>query len=166
MQNVCGTAEGRLGIDDPVLTEQGTDQGSEQLGIPERLVVSVKSEFPLPEGPLEAGHKLAPKHAAENLPRQKERIVGLNPARVIGGQTTRRNHAVDMRMMLQVLSPGVEHAQEANLSAEVMGIGGDFQQRRGAGAEQQAIEDALVLLGERRQLVRQREDHVTVTNGQ
>ncbi len=117
-------------------------------------MVSVKSEFPLREGPLEAGHKLASKHAAEDLHRQKEGIAGLNPARVIGGQTARRNHAVDMGMMLQVLSPGVEHAEEANLSAEVLGIGSDFQQRRGAGMEEQAVEDALVLIGERCQLVR------------
>ena len=100
VQDIFGTAEGRLGVNDPILTEQGTDQSTEQLRIAKRLLVSVKSEFPLLEGPLQARHKLAPKHAAEDLHRQEEGIPGLNPARVVGGQTTRRNHAVDMGVML------------------------------------------------------------------
>ena len=36
---------------------------------------------------------------------------------------------MNMRMKLQILSPGVQHAEEADLGAEVLGIGGDLQQR-------------------------------------
>lgn len=32
--------------------------------------------------------------------------------------------AVQMRMMKQVLAPGVQHGEEANLGAQVLGIGG------------------------------------------
>ena len=45
-------------------------------------------------------------------------------------------------------------------------MGSDFQERRGAGMEQQAVEDALVLVCERCPLVRQRENHMRVTNGE
>jgi hypothetical protein len=55
-----------------------------------------------------------------------------------------------MRMMLQVLSPGVEHAEKAYLRAEVTRIGSDFQERCGAGTQEQAVDEALVLIGERR----------------
>jgi len=66
--------------------------------------------------------------------------------------------------MLQVLSPGVEHAEKAKVCAEVLGSGRDFQEGRRAGLEEQAVEEALVLIGERRQLVREGEDHMHVAN--
>ena len=48
-------------------------------------------------------------------------------------------------MMLQTLVPGVEHAEEADLSTEVPGIAGDLQESCGAGAKQQVVKDAFVL---------------------
>ena len=47
-----------------------------------------------------------------------------------------------MRVLLKVLTPGVEHAEEADLRAEMLGIGGNLQQGRGAGAEQQVVDDS------------------------
>src|SRR5215471_4531013 len=71
-----------------------------------------------------------------------------------------------VRMMQQVLSPGVQHAEKADLGAEMSGIGGDFQQCGGTGAEQEAVEQLLVMKHERRQLMRKREDHMNVGNVQ
>jgi hypothetical protein len=85
---------------------------------------------------------------------------------VIGGETARRNHAVDMGVMLQVLSPGVEHAERADVCAEMLGSGRNFQEGRGAGLEERAIEEALILIGEGRQLVREGEDYMHVANGE
>ena len=88
----------------------------------------------------------------------------MDPALVIGRQTAGRDHAVDMRMMLEILSPGVQHAEEADLCAEMLRIGGDLQQRGGAGAEQEVVDDLLVLQGQPRQFVREREDHMHVVD--
>ena len=67
VQNILRTAKGRLGVNDPVLAEEGTNQRTEKLRILEGLLISIKSEFPLSVGPLQARHKLAAKYAAENL---------------------------------------------------------------------------------------------------
>jgi len=72
----------------------------------------------------------------------------------------------DVRMMQEILSPGVEHVEKADPGAEVLGIGGDLQQRGGAGAEQQAVENPLVVECQWRQLMGQRENHMHVGNGQ
>ena len=48
-------------------------------------------------------------------------------------------------MNLKILPPGVEHTEKANLSAQMLGIGGNLQQRRGTGVEQEVIDDLLVL---------------------
>jgi hypothetical protein len=59
----------------------------------------------------------------------------------------------------------VEHAEEADLGAEVARIRGDFQERCGAGLEEQAVDEALVL-GKWCQWVGECKDHMNVANGE
>jgi hypothetical protein len=61
---------------------------------------------------------------------------------------------MQVRMMEQHLSPGMEHGKEAEFGAEVLGIG-DCPQRLGRGAEQDAVDDCLVLTGDFGDLFRQ-----------
>ena len=51
-------------------------------------------------------------------------------------------------MVQQVLAPGVEHGEEADLGAQVPGIGRDRAQGLGRRAEQDAVDDLLVLVGD------------------
>ena len=63
---------------------------------------------------LERFQKLAAENLAENRFRKKEaRISRMHPAGVIARQTAGSNYAVNVRMMLQLLIPGVEDAEEA-----------------------------------------------------
>lgn len=62
-------------------------------------------------------------------------VARMLPLPVIGRQSAGRDHAVHMGVELQILSPGVQHRQQADLGAEVLRIGGDFEQRGGAGLE-------------------------------
>jgi hypothetical protein len=43
---------------------------------------------------------------------------------------------MDMRMMFHCLTPGVQHAEEADLGSETFGIASDFGQRFSAETEQ------------------------------
>jgi hypothetical protein len=73
---------------------------------------------------------------------------------------------MDMRMVVQVLAPGVEHGDEADLGAEMLRVGRDASQRLGRGSEQDGVDRRLVLggnLGHRR---RQGEHDVEVLNRQ
>ena len=69
---------------------------------------------------------------------------------------------MDMGMKMQVLAPGVQHGQEAGLSAEVPGVRGDRVQRFGGCPEQDVVDDDLVLEGDDGDLVGYGEDHVKV----
>ena len=51
-EHMMRTAEGGLGVDDPVLTEQGTQEGAESLFVFERLERSGESELVLLESTL------------------------------------------------------------------------------------------------------------------
>ena len=52
---------------------------------------------------------------------------------------------MQMRMVQQVLSPGVKHAQEADFSAEMGRIGSDGLQGLGGGVEQDVVDGRFVL---------------------
>jgi hypothetical protein len=103
---------------------------------------------------------------AECLDGQEETPRGIYPSGTIRGKASSRNDVVDMGMMLEVLSPGMEHAEKPDLRAEVFGVAGKFEQRSGTGAEEQIIEQTLVLQDQSGELVGQGEDDVEVRHGQ
>jgi hypothetical protein len=53
-----------------------------------------------------------------------------------------------VRVLLQVLAPGVEHSDEADLGAEMTSVGGDGTQRLGCRLEQGGVDRFLVLEGD------------------
>jgi hypothetical protein len=77
-----------------------------------------------------------------------------NPAGVIERQPAGGNNAVDMRMKLELLVPGVEHTEKADLSSEMSGVASDFEKSFCAGTKQQTIDQFFVLQSQRSQLRR------------
>src|ERR1700680_1452165 len=69
---------------------------------------------------------------------------------------------MDVRMKSELLSPGVQHAEEADLRTEVFWITCDLQKRFRTRAKQEIVDDLLILQGEWRQLARQGEDHMHI----
>jgi len=72
---------------------------------------------------------------------------------------------MDMGMKLEPLIPGVQHAEETDLSAQMSGIASHFEQGCGAGAKQQVVDELLVLQGEVCQFPRQSENDMHVGSG-
>jgi hypothetical protein len=73
---------------------------------------------------------------------------------------------MDMGMIFELLRPGVEHAEEADFSAEVLGVGGDSLEGLGAGVKQQIVKQFLVLQCQGCEFSRNGEDQVNVGRGQ
>lgn len=67
-------------------------------------------------------------------------------------------------MVVKVLAPAVQYRDEADLGAEMSGIGGDPAQRLGRSLEQDRVDHRLVMEGNRGDLGRQREHHVEIGN--
>jgi hypothetical protein len=59
-----------------------------------------------------------------------------------------------MRVMFELLIPGVEHAKEADFGAEMSGIASDFEESFSSGLQQEMVQDLFVLQGQRRQFMR------------
>ena len=154
-QGVIRSAEGPLGIDDPVVAEQESEPGGEGCLRGEGCEVAVELEGACLESVLESGDELAAEDTAEHLDGEEEGAAGGDPAGVVWREAAGGEYAVGMRMMLQPLVPGMEHAEEADLGSEVARIAGDLQQGGGAGVEQQVIDHELVLQSKRSEFARQ-----------
>src|SRR5213593_2839536 len=67
-----------------------------------------------------------------------------------------------MLMLVQLLAPGVEHGEAADLGPEMLGVPGDVLERLGDRAKEQPIEQARVLKCQRPEVMRQGKDHMAV----
>src|SRR5260370_1097654 len=68
-----------------------------------------------------------------------------------------------MRVGRELLTPGMQNAEEADFCTEVLGIAGHFEKSFRTGAKQETVEDLLVLQDQRGQMTRKREDNMDVT---
>jgi hypothetical protein len=73
---------------------------------------------------------------------------------------------MNVRMVLQVLAPGVKHADEADLGVEMLRIGGDRAQRLGRRPEKNGVDRSLVLERDFGGGRRQGEDDVEIRHRQ
>src|SRR5664279_5306544 len=142
LQHMLGSAEGWLGIDDPFHGTQLPQQGVELTRVGEIGYGAEATEFSFLIRLLEQGQHLAPEQAAEHAHRQEESGSAVDPAGMIEGEPTGGNQAMQVRMVAQILAPGVEHGQHPDACTEMAGISGDGEQGFGSGARQQVIEQA------------------------
>jgi len=117
-------AEGRLGVDDPVVTKQYPQPGGEGAWLRKVRQVAVELKLASMEGVAESSDELAAKDTAQYADGKKEGTPGGDPAGMVRGKAAGGNDAVDMGMKLQALIPAVEHAEESDLGSEVPRVGG------------------------------------------
>ena len=70
------------------------------------------------------------------------RVLHAHPAQLIGGESAAGHEQVDVRMVAQVARPGLQHGGQAQLGAQMFGVGRQILQRAGAFPEQRAIPHA------------------------
>jgi hypothetical protein len=102
---------------------------------------------------------------AEDLVGEEEGILPAgDPAGAIQGKPAAGYDAVQVRMKMQVLPPSVEHGEEADMRAEVSGLGGNGEQSFRSGLEQNRVNLSRVLKRQSADLLGKREDDVEIGN--
>ncbi len=86
------------------------------------------TEFSVLISLLEEGQHLAPEEAAEYAHRQEETRSTGDPAGMIEGESTGGDQAMQVRMVAQVLAPGMEYGEHSDACAEMARISGDLRQ--------------------------------------
>ena len=159
-QDLLRTGERSLGIDDPFGLAQRREVRSELVRILEIGEIGEELQFAASVHGFETLQEQAPEQAGEHANRQEEAGPAGDPTLAIRRYAAARNDAVDMGMVIEVLAPGVQDGGDADVGAEVLGVGRDGRERLGRGREQQSIDLGLVLVGDRADRGWQREHDV------
>jgi len=80
----------------------------------------------------------------------------------IGRQAAAGHDTMQVRVILEVLSPTVKHGEETNLSSEVLRIGCDGCQGFGRCTKEDAVDHPFVLIGDRGDLCRHGEHDMII----
>ena len=89
--------------------------------------MSGESELVLVKSSFERIEEFSTKDHTEYFDGQKELVSAANPSPMIWGEPTTGDNTMEMGMMPDCLTPSMENREEADLSAEVLGISGDLQ---------------------------------------
>src|ERR1035438_445030 len=154
LQDLSGAAEWRFGVDNPLdafsLAAKGFEcsRCSQMRHLPVKLKPAFSKRLP------QINQKRVPEATAQHPNRKKERFPRTDPACAVGTDAAARHDAVEMRMQMKVLSPGVKDCKKPNRSAEMFGIGRNREQGPRHRAEQNAINLAPVLKCQQADLLR------------
>jgi hypothetical protein len=121
------STEGAFGVDNPVVPEEEPEPGREAAWLGEMREMTMELELAFAESSLQGSDELATEDTAEHHDREEEGPARRDPVGVVRRKAAGGDHAVDMGMMLQPLVPGMEHAEEADLSSKVAWIASDLQ---------------------------------------
>ena len=137
--------EGRLAVDNPLLCIER--RGEQQACL------------------FQEKQKLTAKLAREHPDRQKELSSGGSPS-TLPTQPASGDNAVDVRVVHEVLTPGVEHCRQSGGSAEVFPVGAQLQQGFRYCPKEQLVGDILILQQNGVERIRKREHYMEVASVQ
>ena len=147
-QDLPRACEWTLGVNDPFPRAQGSEVSLECLPVFKRDEIGEELQLAGIESCHETFEEQTPEQARQHSDWQEEAWTASHPAHAVGGDTSARHNAMDVRVVIEALSPGVQDRGEADVGAEVLGIGGDRRERLSRRLEQQAIDLGLVLVGD------------------
>ena len=162
VENLCRPGERPLRIDHPFGVASRREVTPERRGFMEVALRGEEVQLPGGEGLLQVVQEQASEQPRQHPDREEESGPAGDPAFAVRGDPAAGHETMNVRVVHQVLSPGVQHAQKADLRAQVLRIGGDRAQRLRHRPEQDVVDHGLVLERDDGDLVRHREHHVEV----
>ena len=119
-------------------------------------------QAPCVERLLEPLEKQPSEEAREDADGQEEAGAAGDPTGAVVGEAASGHYAMQMGMMHEGLSPRMPDRKESDLGAQMGRVRGARPERGGGGAEQEAIDDGLILRRDLSDRVGHREDDVEV----
>lgn len=120
VEDFIGSTERRLGVDDPWLFIKLRDQAVESGLRLERSGLTRENELAADKDLSEEVDILAAENGGESFDGKEEIFGGRNPTVASVGQDAGGDEAVEMKMGLKLLVPGVEQGDKSGFAAEVV----------------------------------------------
>ena len=128
----------------------------------EEAVIIEEAQFTGPVGANECFEEQPSEQPRQHPYRQEESGLAGNPLLTIDRETTTRNDPVNMGMVSQGRSPGMQDQGEADICPQVFRVTGDDAQGPGRCLEQDLIDHRFVVVGDIADRCSQGEDQVVV----
>ncbi len=138
------TGERLLGIHDPLLLAEGRKVGPECGSIRWSGQVGKESYLARDMQRDEALKEQEPEQPREHAYRQEEVGPTGYPAGGVRRDAAAGDDAMDVRVMAEVLAPGMQHRGDADLGAEMLRVGRDRGEHLGRCGEKQTVDRGLV----------------------
>jgi hypothetical protein len=167
LEHAPGTAEGRLDVNHPFEVSGFFTQGLERGRFRQIAKLAGEMELAFAKSLSQGEQEKFAEQAAENFIRKEEGILPAgDPAGAVGGEASAGHDAMQVGMEMQILTPSVQHGEEADGGAEVSGVGGNSEQSFRSGLKQDGIDLSLVLKRQAADLLGNSEHDVEIGDGQ
>ena len=164
LENLLGTSEWRFGINIPALGCRFANLRLECPRLGEFAQIVVKLKLSRSEEPLEPSAEFSLEHCRQGDDRKQESFTGCFPIQSVQSHTPAGDNAMDMIMIDQGLTPGMQHQRQSQLNTKIVST--EFQQRLRGSPEEQVVHHSPVLPDDWMEPVWQGEDNVKIGNGQ
>ena len=155
-QHLSGAGERWFGIDHPVVGAKCGFETGECVGLPLQFAVSV--------GCREQFEVFAAEYHGQGSGGEQKAISSGQPAFAVGAECAPGDNRVDMDVLIEILSPGVQHHGDTDFAADPARIATELEQGLRGGFEQQAVDESGVALGNRIEVMRQCENEMPVAD--
>jgi hypothetical protein len=156
------SGEGLFGVHHPILFSGKSDVTQEGVAYAKWFQAGKELQFAGIEGLPEIIEEQATKQTRQDGNGQEEIRPAGHPSRAIRGNAATWNDAMQMRMANKSLAPGMEHSEESDLCAQMLGVSRNGAQGLGGGSEENVVDDLLVLQGNGGDGLRKSEDHMKI----
>jgi hypothetical protein len=165
-QDLLGTSEGLFPIDHPFGCAQGRQSGGKRLRLVETDKIGKELQLTGIECCRQTPEEQVLEQAREHANRKKESGPAGDPTLAVRRDASTRNNAVNVRMVMEVLTPCVQDSGHAYVGTKMPAIGGNGGEGLSRGLEQQSIDLGLVLVRNRTDRGRNREHQMKIRNRQ
>ena len=162
LQDMLRGAEGLLRVDHPLGCMEASQEAVPCRQRRQRAAAPRKGEGALGVCVAQRVKEQVAEAPTEDLHRQEEVWATREPPRPIGCQPPSRQDTMEMRMMVELLAPGMEPGEAADVRPKMLRVSGDVLERLCHGPKEHAVEDAGILEAQGTEGVWQREHHMDI----
>jgi hypothetical protein len=144
LKNTFGALEGGFAIDDPFLVVEVFSEGFEVSGIFEMTETIRKDKIIFFEGIFEKVQELAFEQCRDHPDRDEKTFAARDPAAPVGGESTPGDNTMEVGMVHEVLTPGMEDTDHSYGCTEMFWVLCEFCECLGGRAKKQIVQDPLV----------------------
>ena len=166
LKDTLDAIEGRLTIDDPLFTIELASESLKVLGRLERADLVGEYKSIRLKGSFEKVKELPFEQGRQDPDGDEKPFSGGDPTGSVRGESAPGDNAMDMGMVPEVLAPGVQNPDTADLCAEMFRVLSKLRKGFGDRTEEKIVQDLAVQGDQGMEFGGESEDHMEICNGE